>query len=46
MKTAVDPYVTFRSIYAQHRAYVVQSATAGKDGKKTSVDAYSAAEAQ
>lgn len=24
MKTAVDPYVTFRSIYAQRRAYVVQ----------------------
>lgn len=24
MKTAVDPYVTFRSIYAQRRAYLVQ----------------------
>lgn len=37
MKTAVDPYVTFRSIYAQRRAYVVQD---------KSVDAYGAAETQ
>jgi phospholipid-binding lipoprotein MlaA len=42
MKNAVDPYVTFRSIYAQHRKYVVESGVKGK----TSVDAYSAAEAQ
>ena len=35
MKTAVDPYVTFRSIYAQRRAYVVQD---------KSVDAYADAE--
>lgn len=37
MKTAVDPYVTFRSIYAQRRAYVVQD---------KSIDAYGAADAQ
>lgn len=37
MKTAVDPYVTFRSIYAQRRAYVVQD---------KSVDAYGDAEEQ
>lgn len=43
MKTAVDPYVTFRSIYAQHRKYVVEN---GSSSKKTSIDAYSAAEAQ
>jgi len=39
MKTSVDPYVTFRSIYSQRRAYLVQ-------GKTKGVDAYSAAEAQ
>ena len=37
MKNAVDPYVTFRSMYVQRRAYMVQ----GKG-----VDAYSEAEAQ
>ncbi len=37
MNTAVDPYVTFRSIYAQRRAYVVQD---------KSVDAYGEAEYQ
>lgn len=37
MRTSVDPYVTFRSIYAQRRAYLVQD---------KSVDAYGAAEAQ
>ena len=36
MRTAVDPYVTFRSIYAQRRAYMVQD---------RSVDAYGAVEA-
>lgn len=37
MHNAVDPYVTFRSIYAQNRAYMVQD---------HSVDAYSQAEYQ
>ena len=37
MKNAVDPYVTFRSMYVQRRAYLVQ-------GK--AVDAYGEAEAQ
>lgn len=37
MKTAVDPYVTFRSIYAQRRAYVVQD---------KSIDVYGDAEEQ
>jgi phospholipid-binding lipoprotein MlaA len=35
MKTANDPYVTFRSIYAQRRAYLVQD---------KAVDAYTAAQ--
>jgi phospholipid-binding lipoprotein MlaA len=35
MKNAVDPYVTFRSIYAQRRAYVVQD---------KSIDSYGDAE--
>lgn len=35
MKTSVDPYVTFRSIYAQNRAYMVQN---------RSSDSYEAAE--
>lgn len=37
MRTSVDPYVTFRSMYAQRRAYMVQD---------RSVDAYSNAESQ
>lgn len=37
MKNSVDPYVTFRSIYSQRRAYLVQD---------KAVDAYAAAEAQ
>ena len=35
MRAAVDPYVTFRSMYAQRRAYMVQDST---------VDPYAAAE--
>jgi phospholipid-binding lipoprotein MlaA len=37
LRSAVDPYVTFRSIYAQRRAYVVQD---------KGIDPYSAAEKQ
>lgn len=37
MRNAVDPYVTFRSIYSQNRAYMVQD---------KGVDAYAAAEAE
>lgn len=37
MKNAVDPYVTFRSIYVQNRAYLVQDQAS---------DSYGAAEAQ
>lgn len=39
MKTSVDPYVTFRSMYAQRRNYMVQGKTAGGG-----YDAYDAAE--
>ncbi|MDB5478052.1 MAG: hypothetical protein JWM96_547 [Alphaproteobacteria bacterium] len=42
-KTAVDPYVTFRSIYSQRRAYMVQDRSANPYGKQ---DAYSQAENQ
>lgn len=40
MRNAVDPYVTFRSMYAQRRNYVVQ----GKNAK--GYDAYGAADAE